>query len=129
MRKTSAPRPDEIRASRESGGFTQVEFAEMIGVHPSSIQKWESGASRPRGLTLERLREHMTVVGSSGDSLRARLDDSTRRSPSDLAALIRLLAGVDRRNNGDGVPPELVDLIQDLSERLDRLERECRKAD
>jgi transcriptional regulator with XRE-family HTH domain len=127
MRKTAAPRPEEIRASRESRGLTQVEFAKRIGVHPSSIQKWESGASRPRGVTLEKLLEEMDAAGPSWDSLEERLGPSRGSSP-DLAALIRLLGGVDRRN-GDGIPPELMDVLREFSQRLDRLERECLKRD
>ena len=37
----------EIKALRESLGLNQVEFAQLNGVHPITISKWERAESAP----------------------------------------------------------------------------------
>lgn len=37
----------EIKALRESTGFTQRAFAELLGIPKRSIENWESGVSKP----------------------------------------------------------------------------------
>ena len=37
----------EIRALREQLGLNQVEFAQLAGVHPITVSKWERNAASP----------------------------------------------------------------------------------
>lgn len=39
---------DRLRISRELAGFGQREFAEATGIGRSSVQNYESGATKPR---------------------------------------------------------------------------------
>lgn len=47
----------EIRELRYRMGLTQHEFAEVIGVRPVTISRWENGAVTPTRLALIRLEE------------------------------------------------------------------------
>jgi len=37
----------EIKSTRESLGLTQVQFAQLLGVHPITVSKWERNVSPP----------------------------------------------------------------------------------
>ena len=37
----------DVRAIREALGLTAIQFATVLGVHPSSVHRWESAAQRP----------------------------------------------------------------------------------
>ena len=37
----------EVRKLREGLGLTQVEFAQLTGVHPITVSKWERGVVAP----------------------------------------------------------------------------------
>ncbi len=39
--------PEEIHAVRLAVGATQVELAQLLGVHPMTVSKWERGALAP----------------------------------------------------------------------------------
>lgn len=39
--------PKEIKKLRERGLLTQMEFAEMVGVTFSTVNRWEAGKTRP----------------------------------------------------------------------------------
>jgi DNA-binding protein len=39
--------PEEIKKIRERALLTQMEFAEVVGVAFSTINRWETGKSRP----------------------------------------------------------------------------------
>lgn len=41
--------PPVAREIRERSGLTQVRLATELDVTPYTVQRWESGASRPRG--------------------------------------------------------------------------------
>ena len=43
---------DEIKELRLSLMCTQVMFANMLGVQPNTIEKWESGVTKPSGTAL-----------------------------------------------------------------------------
>lgn len=43
MKKSRAPRPEEIRAVREKSGLTQEEAAALIGYTRRAWQEWEAG--------------------------------------------------------------------------------------
>ncbi len=50
----------DVARLRSRLGLNQEKFAEKLGVSVSSIEKWESGRHKPRGLSvraLERLRK------------------------------------------------------------------------
>ena len=47
---------DEIKALRHRLGLSQAVFARMLGVGLRTAQRWESGESRPIGLSREALR-------------------------------------------------------------------------
>jgi DNA-binding XRE family transcriptional regulator len=42
MKKT--PKINEVRRVRQRLGVTQGELAQMLGVHPVTVSKWERGA-------------------------------------------------------------------------------------
>lgn len=46
---------DEIKELRLSLLCTQVMFANMLGVQPNTIEKWESGVTKPNGTALRLL--------------------------------------------------------------------------
>lgn len=53
-------RPDELIAWRERNGYTQVTLAEVLGVHPMTVSRWERSVHRKEippflRLALERL--------------------------------------------------------------------------
>jgi HTH-type transcriptional regulator/antitoxin MqsA len=43
LRYTSLMTPDQIRQARKRLGLTQSKFAEVLGVHPVTVRKWEAG--------------------------------------------------------------------------------------
>jgi len=43
-----------IQAAREAAGLTQVQLASILGRSPSTVHRWEVGASRPQSGVLER---------------------------------------------------------------------------
>ncbi len=43
---------EDIRRLRARLGMTQEAFARELGVSVSTVQKWEGGRARPRGLYL-----------------------------------------------------------------------------
>lgn len=38
---------EEIKGIREELALTQEEFAKVLGTHPSTVYRWESGVSEP----------------------------------------------------------------------------------
>jgi DNA-binding transcriptional regulator YiaG len=38
---------EDIISTRKSLGLTQVQFAQLMGVHPITVSKWERGISPP----------------------------------------------------------------------------------
>lgn len=50
------PRPAELTALRERFGLFQQQVAEIVGVSPAAVSKWESGACAPMRGTRERAR-------------------------------------------------------------------------
>jgi len=47
--------PDEIKKLRERFNVSQPVFAHYLNTSVSTVQKWESGAKRPNGLSLKLL--------------------------------------------------------------------------
>lgn len=59
MAKKGPVTKTEIRGFRARMGWTQIEFAEYIGVNPRTVSRWENGVTRPQ----RSLRYHMNVLG------------------------------------------------------------------
>ena len=55
-------KPEEIRELRKKLGLTQEEFARLLGVGYTTINRWENGKSEPRGQALEVLEKLKTIV-------------------------------------------------------------------
>ncbi len=54
------PRPNtHLRNARLQRGLTQERLAEIVGVEPKTVQRWEGGQSTPRPYALQRLREQL----------------------------------------------------------------------
>ena len=45
----------DVKGLRERLGLTQVELATRLKVHPSAVQRWERGQSKPQPAYYERL--------------------------------------------------------------------------
>lgn len=54
-------RPSLIRTRRTKLGMTQVDLAEQVGVREFTIQRWESGATRPSSGLLVKLASALDV--------------------------------------------------------------------
>ena len=52
METTTTP---QIRTSRESIGWTQVDLAGALGISQAALSRWESGAVSPRIADVERI--------------------------------------------------------------------------
>lgn len=48
------PPPSLARAIREAARVSQVDVAEDLDVHPTTVARWEAGLRRPRGELLVR---------------------------------------------------------------------------
>jgi len=64
---------DKIRHCRISKGWTQEQLARNIGVSLNTVQRWESGKTRPSPLAIEKLQELLEDV-LEGDQLRMFLE-------------------------------------------------------
>lgn len=45
--------PQEIRQLRDRGGFTQKEFANIVGVSRAAVSQWENGFETPSDTRVE----------------------------------------------------------------------------
>ncbi|EDP73581.1 helix-turn-helix domain-containing protein [Hydrogenivirga sp. 128-5-R1-1] len=52
----------EIRELRKKLGLTQEEFAQLLGVGFTTVNRWENGKSEPRGQALEALEKLRTLI-------------------------------------------------------------------
>ena len=52
----------EIKELRKKLGLTQEEFAKLLGVGYTTVNRWENGKSEPRGQALEALEKLRTLV-------------------------------------------------------------------
>src|SRR6267154_6282545 len=62
-----------LAARRRSLGFTQESLAERLGVHPTTVRRWESGAigSGPQPWVRPKLAEHLQVSAEELEELLA----------------------------------------------------------
>jgi transcriptional regulator with XRE-family HTH domain len=54
--------PSPLRRIRLQHGLTQSQLAEIAGVEPKTVQRWESGANSPRLFSIQRLCAHFNAV-------------------------------------------------------------------
>jgi len=64
---------DKISQCRKLKGWTQEQLARNIGVSLNTVQRWESGKTRPSPLAMEKLQELLEDV-LEGDQLRMFLE-------------------------------------------------------
>lgn len=69
LERTEQPDPAEARRVREQFGWTRQQMANELGVHESSVVRWERGVVRPAG---GRLRDWVRLL----DRMTAELDVS-----------------------------------------------------
>ena len=55
---------DEIIYIRKKGLFTQVEFAERIGVSYSTVNRWENGKMDPNVSAMKRLKAYCDALNT-----------------------------------------------------------------
>jgi len=60
---------NKIRQCRDIKGWTQEQLARNLGVSLNTVQRWESGKTRPSPLAIEKLQEILEDV-LEGDQLR-----------------------------------------------------------
>ena len=63
----------KISQCRKLKGWTQEQLARNIGVSLNTVQRWESGKTRPSPLAMEKLQELLEDV-LEGDQLRMFLE-------------------------------------------------------
>jgi len=63
----------KIRQCRNLKGWTQEQLARNLGVSLNTVQRWESGKTRPSPLAIEKLQEILEDV-LEGDQLRMFLE-------------------------------------------------------
>ena len=63
----------KIRQCRDLKGWTQEQLARNISVSLNTVQRWESGKTRPSPLAMEKLQELLEDV-LEGDQLRMFLE-------------------------------------------------------
>ena len=76
----------EVKRIRERVGFTQDQFAAILGVSTSGLRKWEQNQRTPRGaaFTLLRVmeREPAAVARALADAVTVRLTQGAKATPS-----------------------------------------------
>ena len=50
--------PEEIKKLRERSLLTQTEFAEIVGVAFSTVNRWEAGKARPNINTMKNIKSY-----------------------------------------------------------------------
>lgn len=97
--------PERLAQLRKARNLTQRQLAELVGVHFTQLQRYESGASQP---TLDVLRRLAVSLGVSADVL---LFDKDERGP-DEALKLKFEAlrdfNADERKIAEGVLESLI---------------------
>jgi transcriptional regulator with XRE-family HTH domain len=85
-----------LKALREEAGYTQDEFAELLGVVQQQVWRWESGENDPKSETVARMAQ---LLGVTADFLLGLVDERTGLytgkplSPKELRLLERAARG------------------------------------
>jgi transcriptional regulator with XRE-family HTH domain len=77
-----------LRRIRLQHGLTQSQFAEIAGVQPKTVQRWERGQSSPRSYSVQRLCLHFNTT------------------PADLGVLDAFGQGEERKESHKPVSPQ-----------------------
>ena len=80
-----------IRVLRKKAKFTQIQFAEKLGVSIATLRRWEAGETTPNGT---RIIELANLLGVAPDEIVADGDAQPITSPA------RLLLPASERSNG-----------------------------
>jgi ribosome-binding protein aMBF1 (putative translation factor) len=54
-----------IKQAREQVGLSQQAFADRVGAHKRTVQRWESGEMRPRELQIAKIKQVVTFYGDA----------------------------------------------------------------
>lgn len=65
-----------IRAIRQRTGLTQEKLAAKLGVTFPTVNRWEQGRTKPSPLAIMRIRELISVLGSSEPDLLGKPESS-----------------------------------------------------
>lgn len=65
---------ENVREKRKTAGLTQIELAELSGLEPNSISKWEYNHITPRSDTICKL---CNALGCTPNDLMWRADDES----------------------------------------------------
>ncbi len=71
---------DDVRRIRHAAKVSQAVFAHILGVGPTTVQKWEQGAKKPSGAS----RRLLQVVEDQGIAILA----PTRKPPAERDAIL-----------------------------------------
>ena len=55
--------PNEIKKLRERALLTQTEFADIVGVVFSTVNRWEAGKARPNIRTMKNIKAYCETTG------------------------------------------------------------------
>lgn len=61
--------PEEIKMIRKKGFYTQIEFAEHIGVSYTTVNRWENGKMDPNVSAMKRLKAYCDVLNIKFDNV------------------------------------------------------------
>ena len=68
--------PALIKALRNHTGLTQEKLAARLGVTFPTVNRWEQGRTRPSPLAIQRIKEMLGSLGTSGMDISERIDSS-----------------------------------------------------
>ena len=76
--------PILIKALRHRTGLTQEKLAARLGVTFPTVNRWEQGRTRPSPLAIQRIKEMLASLGTSGIDISERIDSSYRPAESEF---------------------------------------------
>ena len=76
--------PVLIKALRHHTGLTQEKLAARLGVTFPTVNRWEQGRTRPSPLAIQRIKEMLASLGTSGIDFSERIDSSYRPAETEF---------------------------------------------
>lgn len=70
---------DEITVIRKKGFYTQIEFAERIGVSYTTVNRWENGKMAPNVSAMKRLKAYCDALNIKFDNVEKAWLDRTSK--------------------------------------------------
>jgi transcriptional regulator with XRE-family HTH domain len=86
-----AVRRPKLALARRAVGLSQEKFAEVLGVHPATVRRWEAGTSEPQAIICPRMER---VLDVSRDELKALLQVEDEPVAGDIVRVSQY--GVDQ---------------------------------